>query len=85
MPVLEAMAAGVPVIASGRSALPEVCGDAALLVDPFQTGQIADALGSLCGDERLREQLRHRGAARASRFSWSAAVQATWSVYQELI
>lgn len=85
MPVLEAMAAGVPVLSSNRSALPEVCGDAALLVDPLRTEAIAEALQRLCSEEDLRTDLRERGFARASEFTWETAVQKTWRVYRELI
>jgi glycosyltransferase involved in cell wall biosynthesis len=85
MPVLEAMARGVPVLASNASALPEVCGHAALLVDPFDTGAIAEGLRSLTTDEALREQLVQKGLLRSGEFSWENAVEATWSVYQELL
>jgi glycosyltransferase involved in cell wall biosynthesis len=84
MPVLEAMAAGIPVIASNRSALPEVAGDAALLVDPQDTPAIANALGQLTRDEDLRAELAARGLARARLFTWERAVRETWEVYQNL-
>jgi glycosyltransferase involved in cell wall biosynthesis len=84
MPVLEAMAHGVAVLSSDRSALPEVCGDAALLVDPTDTGEIHKGLRSLMEDETLRERLIKRGLARASQFTWAAAVEKTWAVYNEL-
>ncbi len=67
LPVLEAMAAGVPVVASDRGALPETCGAAALLVDPEDTSAITDALESAIGDERLVAA----GLARADGFSWA--------------
>jgi glycosyltransferase involved in cell wall biosynthesis len=85
MPVLEAMSAGVPVIASNRSALPEVCGDAALLVDPEDTDSIAAGLMDLITNPDLGSQLIRRGRDRARQFSWTAAVQATWNVYRELL
>ncbi|HXH83600.1 MAG TPA: glycosyltransferase family 1 protein [Candidatus Tectomicrobia bacterium] len=69
-PVLEAMACGTPVITSRTSSLPEVAGDAALLVDPTSTAELAGAMERLLADERLREALRHRGRAQARRFSW---------------
>lgn len=84
MPVLEAMAAGVPVLASNRSAVPEVCGDAALLVDPLRTDEIASGLRRLCGDESFREELRARGRQRAAQFTWEKGARETWSVYEEL-
>ncbi|MBI4247274.1 MAG: glycosyltransferase family 4 protein, partial [Candidatus Rokubacteria bacterium] len=76
---LEAMACGTPVIASGTSSLPEVVGDAAVLVDPLDTGAIADAMVRLFTDDRLAKDLREQGLARAGRFSWvhtGRAVQA---------
>lgn len=85
IPVMEAMAAGLPVLTSNRSALPEAAGDAALLVDPERTDEIAEGLRRLARDEELRNLLRERGLARAKILTWSAAVEKTWSVYRELI
>lgn len=84
MPVLEAMAAGVPVLTSNRSALPEVAGEAALLVDPEETDAIAEGLRSLAEDEGLRGTLATRGYRRAAEFTWEKAVRATWLAYQEV-
>jgi len=84
MPVLEAMAAGIPVVSSNRSALPEVCGNAALLVAPENTEEIAECLRRLIQDEELRNALIARGIARAAEFTWPQAAAATWSVYSEL-
>lgn len=81
MPVLEAMAHGVPVLTSACSAMPEVAGDAALLVDPFSIG---DALVRLAEDEALREDLIRRGFERVKQFTWEAAVEKTWQAYHEL-
>lgn len=85
MPVLEAMAWGIPVLTSNRAALPEVSGDAALLVDPFDVDAITGGLVELAGNEDFREKLRTRGKTRADGFSWEAAASRTWSVYQELL
>ncbi len=85
MPVLEAMAAGVPVLTSNRSALPEVAGDAALLIDPESTEQLTEALRQLTQDEDLRKDLIGRGLARAKIFSWSDAVARTWNIYDDLL
>jgi glycosyltransferase involved in cell wall biosynthesis len=85
MPVLEAMARGVPVLTSNRSALPEVSGDAALLVDPTDVEAIRTALVSLAADEGLRARLGQQGTLRAASFSWEAAVSRTWSAYCELL
>ncbi len=83
MPVLDAMAHGVPVITSTRSALPEVAGDAALLVDPANLDAIGDAMTSLASDETLRSDLARRGLTHARQFTWNAAVERTWDVYRE--
>jgi glycosyltransferase involved in cell wall biosynthesis len=85
MPVLEAMAAGVPVIASNRSALPEVCAGAALLVDPEDTTALMQALERLSQDQNLADDLTRRGKLRAAEFMWEGAAKKTWNVYQKLV
>ncbi len=85
MPVLEAMAAQIPVLTSSRSALPEVAGDAALLADPEDTEAIASGLLRLTGDPDLWQQLVRLGAARAQKFTWEKAVGKTWEVYRNLL
>jgi glycosyltransferase involved in cell wall biosynthesis len=85
MPVLEAMAAGVPVVTSNRSALPEVAGEAALLVNPESTEELAEALRQLAQGEELRKNLARLGADRALHFTWEKAVAETWNVYRELL
>ena len=84
MPVLEAMAAGAPVIASNRSAVAEVAGDAAWLVDPEDTEELSGALVELAQDPARREALSRRGLQRAAQFTWARAVEKTWQVYREL-
>jgi glycosyltransferase involved in cell wall biosynthesis len=81
LPVLEAMAAGAPVLASQRGALPEVAADAALLVEP-EVGALADALDRLLGDAALRERLREAGLRRARVYSWERAARETTAVYR---
>jgi glycosyltransferase involved in cell wall biosynthesis len=71
LPVLEAMACGTPVVTSNLTALQEVAGDAALLVDPTSTAQIAAAMEQIVSDTALRKQLRQKGLTRATEFSWS--------------
>ena len=85
MPVLEAMAAGVPVIASNRSALPEVAGDAAVLVDPYDSEALRQALLELTLNVDLCRDLARRGIARARMFTWEKAVGETWDVYRTLL
>jgi len=84
MPVLEAMANSVPVITSNRSALPEVAGDAAVLVNPYDSEEIANALAQLASDDALCDDLVRRGRERAVQFSWDSALAKTWEVYREL-
>jgi glycosyltransferase involved in cell wall biosynthesis len=85
MPVLEAMAAGTPVLTSSRSALPEVAGEAALLVDPEDTGAIIGALQRMTRDEELRARLASLGLERAQGFTWEKAVEQTWNIYLDLL
>ncbi|HYB42107.1 MAG TPA: glycosyltransferase family 1 protein [Candidatus Methylomirabilis sp.] len=82
LPPLEAMACGTPVITSNRSSLPEVVGDAALLVDPDDRAGLADAMALLMTDGGLRDELRERGLARAGCFSWDKTARMTVEVYE---
>jgi glycosyltransferase involved in cell wall biosynthesis len=85
LPVLEAMACGTPVITSTASSLPEVAGDAALLVEPLDVGAIAAAMRRLLDDESLRSELSKNGAHRAAGFTWDQAANATHDVYRRLM
>jgi len=71
LPLLEAMACGTPVVTSNTTALPEVAGDAALLVNPTSIEEIAEAIREIVRDTPLREQLRKKGLTRAAQFRWS--------------
>ena len=82
MPILEAMARGVPVACSDASAVPEVAGDAALYFTPERPDQIAQAIHRLLGDAKLAAELVERGRARQRRFTWSRAAEETLSVYE---
>jgi glycosyltransferase involved in cell wall biosynthesis len=84
LPVLEAMACGCPVIASNRASLPEVTGDAGILVDPSVPRDIAAALEQVALDEDRRAELVARGHERVRRFSWEATADATLAVYRSL-
>jgi len=75
MPMLEAMACGVPVVASNASALPEVAGDAALYAPPDDADEWALALRRVAEDLPLRAELRERGLRRAAQFSWDASAE----------
>jgi len=81
--VLEAMAAGTPVVASKTSSLPEMVGDAGMLVDPESVDDIARALVRLSTDPGLRDTLREKGRARARTMTWESAARATLRVYEE--
>ena len=80
LPVLEGMACGTPVITSNLASLPEVAGDAALLVNPYSVEAIREAMQMLVNDPTVRSQLRERGLARAAQFSWAKTGQATVEV-----
>lgn len=85
IPVLEAMAHGVPVVASNRSGVVEAAGDAAILINPEQTEELRNSLERLIGDEALRGQLSERGRARAKMYTWEKAVRSTYAVYEEAV
>ncbi len=73
IPILEAFAAGTPVLCSNVSSLPEVAGDAALMCDPYDVDAMADAMVEIASDTVMRELLVERGKERLARFSWSDA------------
>jgi glycosyltransferase involved in cell wall biosynthesis len=84
LPAIEAMAHGTPVASSNAGALPEVCGDAALLFDPYSVEAIAAALDRLLGDEELRARLGQAGLARAKLFDWTTSARRTVDVYRSV-
>ncbi|RLC84042.1 MAG: hypothetical protein DRJ03_15330, partial [Chloroflexi bacterium] len=85
LPVAEAMASGLPVITSNCAALPEIVGDAGLLVDPFDVDQIASALKTALTDEKLRSELVNKGLERAKNFSLDKWGKETLKVYEEVL
>jgi glycosyltransferase involved in cell wall biosynthesis len=84
IPVVDALAHGVPTLASNIAAITEVAGDAALLVDPLDDDSIADAIVRILTDEQLRGDLSTRGPERAARYSWDATARATLAAYREV-
>ncbi len=84
LPILEAMACGTPVVTANTTALPEVSGDAALLVDPTSVKQISDAMEQVVSDTSLRQQLREKGLAQAAEFSWASTVSRVREVFGEV-
>ncbi|MBE3097701.1 MAG: glycosyltransferase family 4 protein [Planctomycetes bacterium] len=85
LPPLEAMASGTPVLSSNVSSLPEVLGEAALLVDPYSADAIAEGIVRLLTDEALRATLKARGLARVRLYSWEESVRRVREVYDEVM
>lgn len=84
-PPLEAMSCGTPVVTSNRSSLPEVVGDGALLVNPFDVAEIAESILKVLKDDDLRNRLIAKGFENVKRFSWQTTAQQTINVYQEVL
>ncbi|WP_418791065.1 glycosyltransferase family 4 protein [Phosphitispora sp. TUW77] len=85
LPPLEAMACGTPVITSNRSSLPEVAGEAAALVDPYSSEELAAAIDRVLKDEGLCRQMRENGLLQAAKFSWEETARQTLEVYEEVL
>jgi len=85
LPPLEAMQCGCPVICSRSSSLPEVVGEAAVMVELGDSQQLAKALQELLSDEKMREQMRHKGLQQAQKFSWKRAAIETLDYFQQLV
>ena len=85
LPILEAMACGTPVVTSNVTSMPEVAGDAAILVDPTSVEDIAQGLERVLLDESLRRELSRKGLARASEFSWKKTAQLTYDIYCRVV
>ncbi len=82
LPILEAMACGCPVVASSKGSLPEVAGNAAFLIDPYSTEEIAKAIEKVVGDSKLAKTLTVKGLEQAKKFSWKKTADATIEVYK---
>lgn len=85
LPVLEAMTLGAPVVTSNTSSLPEVAGDAAILVDPHDVVSLAEAILNVISDRQLRSDLIAKGKARASLYSWERTAKETLQAYKSLL
>ncbi|NEO00042.1 MAG: glycosyltransferase family 4 protein, partial [Moorea sp. SIO3I7] len=85
LPVLEAMTLGAPVVTSNTSSLPEVAGDAAILIDPNQPIELADAMLKVISNSSLREELIRKGKERAMLFSWERTARETLAAYKFLV
>ncbi|WP_414041915.1 glycosyltransferase family 4 protein [Acidithiobacillus sp. M4-SHS-6] len=83
LPPLEAMASGTPTLVGNRASLPEVVGDAAQQVDPFDIEAIADGIRRMVEDSSLRAALRQKGLERAKQFNWDKTAEQTWQVLVE--
>ena len=83
-PPLEAMACGTPVITSNTSSLPEVVGDAGIMVNPYNIEEIAEAMYKLLSDQNLQNEMRRQGIERAKQFSWEETAKQTLHAYQEV-
>jgi len=84
LPPLEAMACGTPVITSNTSSLPEVVGDAGIMVDPYDVDGLAKAMYEVLTNDGLKEELRKRGLKRAKLFSWRKTAEETLKIYEEV-
>ncbi|MBI4666411.1 MAG: glycosyltransferase family 4 protein [Nitrospinae bacterium] len=84
LPVLEAMACGAPVITSNISSLPEIAGDAALLIDPLSVDEISRAMIKLSNNPGLRAEMREKGFKQAAKFSWMDTARQTLEVYRSI-
>jgi glycosyltransferase involved in cell wall biosynthesis len=83
IPVLEAMACGCPVVTSNISSLPEVVGQAGMLIDPYNVQELAEALRRVLEDATLAYRLREKGLERAGLFSWQRCAQQTQAIYHQ--
>jgi alpha-1,3-rhamnosyl/mannosyltransferase len=84
-PALEAMACGTPVISSDRTSLPELVGDAGVLVDPDDVDALERAMEAVLGSEGMRQELSERGLARAAGFSWERCAELTVSAFRQAL
>ena len=85
LPAVEAMGAGIPILASQVASLPEICGDAALYCDPYSVNDIADKMALLISDTDLQAQLREKGEKQVNKFSWDDSVKSHLKIINDLL
>ncbi len=85
LPPVEAMACGCPVVASNTSSLPEVVGEAGIMVDPYDTGSLAQAMREVLTNSKLRDEMVRRGLEQSKNFLWEKAAEQTQKVYDEVL
>ena len=85
LPALEALACGVPVVGSNASSIPEIVGDAGMLVDPHNARAMAGALIAVCTEDSLHDELSERALVQAAKFSWDKCAQETVAAYEDVV
>ena len=85
LPVIEAMACGVPVLASNATSLPEVVGDAGVLMNPYDVDEWREGMLELLDDKKMRDEMSEKGLERAKLFTWEKCAQVTLNVYNEVL
>lgn len=85
LPIVDAFNANAPLITSNITSMPEIAGDAALLVDPNDHMSIAEAMANIDADERLRDELKRRGAERRGLFTWDRTAELLWNSIEKLM
>jgi len=84
LPALEAMACGVPVITSNSSSLPEIVGDAGIMINPYKYEELSEAITRVLSDEELRKKMKEKSLKRSKKFSWEQTAQQTLEIYEDL-
>ncbi|MEZ5147666.1 MAG: glycosyltransferase family 1 protein [Bacteroidales bacterium] len=85
IPIVEAFNAETPVITSNVTSMPEVAGDAALLIDPFSVDSICDALNRMSSDEKLRQELIDKGRIQSKKFTWDKSAERLWNSMEKVL
>lgn len=85
MPPLEAMSCGCPVITSNTSSLPEVVGDAGIMIDPVDVDSLTESMHKIITDNDLKKELSKKSLERAKLFNWKKTAKETWKVYEDVL